>query len=1616
VQAAERTRLQERYELRETLGRGGMGVVYRAYDTLMNREVALKTILDIENPSTLDLFYKECGVLAAMVHPNIISIYDIGEFEQEGGRKPFFVMPLLPGSTLDQLIHHGAARFTVETLVDIISQASRGLHAAHEMGLVHRDVKPSNIFVMSDNSVKIIDFGIARATSGVSRTALKGTLFYMAPEQLQLKSPTPLSDQFSLAVVCYEALTRRRPFQGTTDTEVAENILRHTPPPISDLNANVSYAVSQVVHKALAKSPYHRFVNVREFSEALEKAVRNEPLEYFDSAKAKPRLERARASFDQGDFEFASELLSELEDEGYLDQDIVLLRRRIENASKQRRVRQLLENSLRYFEAKEYPLALRKVQEALDLDPENTDALALKNRVEKERREKKIDEWIRLSRQHLDNQSFNKAREATENVLKIRPSDPEALRLMAEIDRREQELNAQRERKTELYKSAVQAWERGDVTGALSRLDILMSLERDLPDTDSGRSGSYHAFYQQVRSEHDALKNAYDQARHHLAEENFGAALALCRDYLTRYPNHALFQALKFDIEERQRQKLSAVIAETDRRVDQEPDLDRRVAILEEAAARFPEEAHFQTVLRLVRDKRDLVNGIVAKAQYHEEHEQFAEALDQLQILRSIYPGWPGLNFEIERVAKKRDQQSRQSSRTRAIHEIDGLIESGEYERALRGIETAAAEFPEDAELPELEKMVRRHHERGARAQQLLNDARELSEAGDSDAALERMREARSLDPRSGVVRTVLVNTLLEQARGLLSKDWEKAEPLLRETLEVEPGHAAAQSLMNQVGDRKREEFISWCAAQARRLQADGDVNGALAVVDQGLSTYPRERVLEQLRSTLIRARGTDPAVVLPEEGQKAAAAGDGAPPLSTPEFAATAMLPSTRDFPGAVASAAPATAPPTADPGGVPPAALPPRSAAPPPAAKPPAKPGPPSDPLRAWLARPSSRMILAVSAAVLAIIVIALGVRLAVGKRPAATSATAGAPALSNVTVRASDPRARISVDDQRCGTGSCDLRLAPGQHHATAALDGFAPVSTSFDVASGASSMPAVELAFSAPAVHSPALVIESNLSDGSVIVDSNPAVPLQNGEAQVAEMPAGDHTIQIAGGDVSATIHVTANPGAPPVVQMPIAQKNGAASVVAGLGSSAHVYTTLADAQVAVDGQTAARTSNGQYDIAGLNPGPHEITVTAGQAAPHRVQFDSGAAPSLVAFVAAERNVGTLRITTGEDDVIIAINGKPLRRTTKRGRLVLPLPPNSYRIRATKNGFQPSEEQTVDIKKGEESKLEFKLVPIPRVGSLMVRGAPAGSEVLIDGRVVGATGADGSFALPDVEPGRHHIIVRKDRYQPFQSEAAFTAGRQTDVEAALAAAGGTLRIELTPAGIHPQLTIQKAGEAGRPVTDTTMSLAEGDYVLAGRASGYHDLSIPVKILAGRVNTVNVAFKPLPTVTPGRSAGYTLEEWDKTGFWQRESGLLTHQGGGTTFAPFTPSAGTISFTILVVRGKRAEWVVAYQDEKNRIECQLDSDKFTVTQYAGGKKLQNLKTPVQYDRSQWMRVTITVSPNAVVHNLQQGDHTYTDANRIEDSGTDFGRGKFGFRIPGHDEIAINEFRFTPR
>jgi len=200
------------------------------------------------------MFKKEWAVLARLCHPNIVDIRDVDEIDENGVRKPCFVMPLLPGVTLASLIKNSSPRMTVERVVGIMHQVCLGLQAPHEQDLIHRDLKPSNIFVMDDGTAKIIDFGLVHATDAKSTTGFKGTWQYMAPEQVEGKPPSRRSDIYSLGVVAYEVLTGQQPFKKKKLEDTAEAIRRLIPPVISETNPKVSPLVGKVIHIAIGQA------------------------------------------------------------------------------------------------------------------------------------------------------------------------------------------------------------------------------------------------------------------------------------------------------------------------------------------------------------------------------------------------------------------------------------------------------------------------------------------------------------------------------------------------------------------------------------------------------------------------------------------------------------------------------------------------------------------------------------------------------------------------------------------------------------------------------------------------------------------------------------------------------------------------------------------------------------------------------------------------------------------------------------------------------------------------------------------------------------------------------------------------------------------------------------------------------------------------------------------------------------------------------------------------------------------------------------------------------------------------------------------------------------------
>ena len=274
------------YRILSPLGRGGMGEVYRARDTRLGRDVALKVIREdsAEDADRMGRFEQEARAASSLNHPNIVVIYEIGDATLPGRTRPlrYLTMELLDGKPLSSIL--AGEVVSLRRSLDWASQLAEGLARAHESGIVHRDLKPSNILITSDGHVKILDFGVAKlrepsdpATESPTAAAhtltmpgaVVGTVGYMSPEQARGESATAASDQFSLGCILYEMLTGQRAFGGASTAETLSAILRDEPRPIAEANPRVPAPIRWIVERCLAKSPRDRYVSTRDLARDL---------------------------------------------------------------------------------------------------------------------------------------------------------------------------------------------------------------------------------------------------------------------------------------------------------------------------------------------------------------------------------------------------------------------------------------------------------------------------------------------------------------------------------------------------------------------------------------------------------------------------------------------------------------------------------------------------------------------------------------------------------------------------------------------------------------------------------------------------------------------------------------------------------------------------------------------------------------------------------------------------------------------------------------------------------------------------------------------------------------------------------------------------------------------------------------------------------------------------------------------------------------------------------------------------------------------------------------------------------------------------------------------------
>jgi len=425
----------------DLLGRGGMGLVYRAFDRQLNREVAIKTVTEgfTGDQEMMKRFYQEAAKTGSLRHQNIVTVYDLGE--QDGF--PYIVMEYLSGDPLDRLIQSGKSH-PLAFKLRIIEQVCNALGYAHRSDVIHRDVKPANVIVQSDGVVKLLDFGIARQENTESRLtrtgSVIGTLQYMAPERLRNAAFDGRSDIFSVGVVMFQLLTGQLPFTG--DYSIVHKILTDKHPPLNQYLSKYPSVLDAILDRALAKSPDDRYSTAEEMAAELasvEQELRKEQVAEW--------IQKAERLVQEEQFTSARDVLLQVlkveHQHATARQMIAQVQQNLNLRARAAQVRQLKAQAEEASADKRYEDAIHCLEEACGLDPSSSELAELLDSVRQKKRHRElIDGYLRdadTARERGDLEAAGaviaKAMEVDSNDSRVRAANVALARLIEEAAR-----------------------------------------------------------------------------------------------------------------------------------------------------------------------------------------------------------------------------------------------------------------------------------------------------------------------------------------------------------------------------------------------------------------------------------------------------------------------------------------------------------------------------------------------------------------------------------------------------------------------------------------------------------------------------------------------------------------------------------------------------------------------------------------------------------------------------------------------------------------------------------------------------------------------------------------------------------------------------------------------------------------------------------------------------------------------------------------------------------------------------------------------------------------------------------------------------------------------------
>ncbi|HEY1646475.1 MAG TPA: protein kinase [Terracidiphilus sp.] len=855
-----------KYEVVGVLGQGGMGVVYRARDPRIGRDVAIKTLTEgfSGESDMLKRFYQEAGHTGNLRHPNIVTVYDFGD---EDGL-PYIVMEFLDGEPLDKLIRN-QNQLHLSVRLDIIEQVCAALAYAHLQGMIHRDVKPANVIVQRDGLVKLLDFGIARTGQqqgqpqvdrGMTRTGtLVGTPAYMAPERLRGEQFDGRSDIFSTGVMLYQVLTGVLPFDAEYPA-ILHQILQQDPAPLSNSLSSYPPLLDQVIARALAKDPFARYAHASDMAADLNAVGAQVKIERIEQL-----LSEARAAVSAEDHAQARQLLSQLLRLNSQHAEAKQLMAGVDqyfNRQKLReRVEQLKKTASEAVTARHWDQAIAICTEALHVNPGNeagnSEVAALLARANAGKQTTgQIQQFMREAEAARHSGNYESARSFAGKASELDPADTRILAICKVLDQEAEEARqtAQLRKLLDQAQESLTALRLVEASSALAKAEEIAPADPELL---------------RLKDElDDATRQEERKRQAHRLEEQAAGALTLeqlqevtteIAAALHKFPSEPTLLRLKIQLEprlrEHERKRLVAEVSEACRRLAPVEALAR----IREALARLPGNADLLKLesaitQRLTREQREqMLAEYMSRARALLEDHLYLETVKVLELCEKEGFSSPEMTELMNLARSAAAERISQDLVERSFLEAKRLLEEEDYDAVLKLLPPVLQRVEEPALRRQLDEAAQKQQVLERRLDQVIADVGRLREMELFEAAIGLLRAEPAGVRRSRRVQAVTepCGAALEAEAARLASigavyasldEPESAILFERLTTERAASHlpSSVSAIEQKLGARVRQiadRQLTRCIESARQALAAEDTASAESAL-QGASAW----------------------------------------------------------------------------------------------------------------------------------------------------------------------------------------------------------------------------------------------------------------------------------------------------------------------------------------------------------------------------------------------------------------------------------------------------------------------------------------------------------------------------------------------------------------------------------------------------------------------------------------------------------------------------------------------------------------------------------------------------------------------------------------------------------